>query len=97
MYVGGNFKIAGDKVSAFLAKANLVGNTTPTLTLTSTSTNTAMVSWPSPSADFTLQQNLNLNTTNWVTPSEAVNSNSLMKYIIVDPPSGNRFYRLFRP
>jgi hypothetical protein len=99
LYVGGDFYTAGGKVSAYLAKADLLlaAGTAPALAVTRTSTNTVMFSWPLSSANFTLQQNLDLNTTNWVTPYEAVNSNESMKYIIVDPPSGNRFYRLFKP
>jgi len=56
-----------------------------------------LVLWPSSFTNFTLQQNLDLLTTNWVTPSETVNSINSVNYIIVDPPSENRFYRLFRP
>ena len=93
LYVGGDFTIAGGKVSGYLARANLA----PRLTITLTSTNTVMVSWPSPTTDFTLQENSNLNAANWVVPSETVNSNSSIKFIIVNPSSGDRFYRLFKP
>ena len=92
LYVGGYFTLAGGKVSAYLARANLA-----TLIITFTSTNIALVSWPSPSTGFTLQQNTDLNTTNWVTPSESVADNGTIKSIIVNPPGENRFYRLFRP
>jgi hypothetical protein len=66
----------------------------PKLTITLTTTNTAMVSWPSPSTGFNLQQNNDLTTVNWVTPAEPVTDNGTIKYIIVNPPVGNRFYRL---
>ena len=59
--------------------------------------NTAMVSWPSPSTGWTLQQNTDLTTTNWSTPPEAVTDNGTIKYIIVNPPMGNLFYRLLQP
>ncbi len=85
--------MAGGKVSAYLSRASLP----PSLTITPTSTNTVLISWLAPSTDFTLQQNTDLSTTNWVPPFETVNSNSWIKYIIVNPPSGNRFYRLFKP
>jgi hypothetical protein len=58
---------------------------------------TAMVYWSSPASGYNLQVNTNLATTNWVTPSEAVTDNGIIKYIIVNPPTGNRFYRLQNP
>src|SRR5206468_2214715 len=69
----------------------------PLLTITLTSTNTALVWWASPSTGFTLQQNTNLNTTNWVTPSETVTDDGTSKFIIVNPPAGKRYYRLLKP
>jgi hypothetical protein len=56
-----------------------------------------MISWPSPSAGFTLQQNVNLNTTNWTTPAETITDNGTNKFIIVNPPAGNRYFRLSYP
>ena len=95
LYVGGDFTIAGGKVSAYLARANLA--TAPTLTITLTSMNTALISWPSLWADFTLHQNPDLNTTNWLPPAETVDDNGTVKSVIVNPPAGNRFYRLLKP
>ena len=69
----------------------------PTLSIFHTPTNTVVVSWPSPSTGFELQQNINLGTTNWVTPSETVTDNGAIKFIVVNPPTGNRFYRLRNP
>ena len=69
----------------------------PKLTIHLTTGNRAVVSWPSPSSGFTLQQSANLNTVNWTTPSEAVTDNGTNRFIIVNPPAGNRFYRLFKP
>ena len=66
----------------------------PQLAITLTNGNTAKVSWPFPSTGFNLQQNSNLNTTNWISPSETVSSNSSNKFILVSPLTGNRFYRL---
>ncbi len=66
----------------------------PALTVKLTATNTVLISWPSPFTGFVLQQNTGLGTTNWVTPSETVNDNGTNRFIIVNPPSGNRFYRL---
>ena len=69
----------------------------PSLTIVLTSTNSAVVSWPSPSTGFELVQNTNLNTTNWVTPAQTVNDNGVTRFIIVNPPVGNRFFRLRNP
>jgi hypothetical protein len=65
----------------------------PLLIITLTTTNTAMVSWPSPSTGWSLQQNNDLSTANWVVGPAPVD-NGIIKYIIVTPPNGNRFYRL---
>ena len=69
----------------------------PMLKISLTATNTAIVYWPSPSTGFSLQQNSSLGTTNWVAISEAVTDNGTNRFIIVNPPSGNRFYRLIKP
>jgi len=69
----------------------------PRLTISLTPTNTVVVSWPSPSTGFGLQQITSLNTTNWVTPSQTVNDDGVMKFIVVNPPTGSRFYRLHHP
>jgi len=61
------------------------------------SNNMVIVSWPSPSTGFTLQQNNQLNTTNWVTPMELVTDTGTNKFITVDPNISSRFYRLFKP
>ena len=69
----------------------------PLLTIRFTQTNTVVVSWPSPSTGFSLQQKSDLNTASWNTPAENVTDNGTNKFIIVNPPPGNRFYRLFKP
>jgi hypothetical protein len=50
-----------------------------------------------PSTVFSLQQNNQLNTTNWVTPTETVIDTGTNKFITVDHPKGSRFYRLSKP
>jgi hypothetical protein len=44
-----------------------------------------------------LQVNTNLATTNWVAPAESVTDHGTIKFIIVNPPTGSRFYRLKNP
>lgn len=90
---GGNFSLTGGFWSLFAVQTPGA----PLLTIRLTSTNTALVSWPSPSTGFTLQQNADLNTTNWVAAPQTVADNGTNKFIIVNPPAGNRFYRLFKP
>jgi hypothetical protein len=87
---GGSFSLTG----GFWALYAVQTLGAPQLTITLTTTNTAMVSWPSPSTGFNLQQNTNLTTVNWVTPAESVTDNGTIKYIIVNPPVGDRYYRL---
>jgi hypothetical protein len=40
---------------------------------------------------------MDLNTTNWETPLEAVNDDGTNKFIVFGPPVGDRFYRLIKP
>jgi len=77
----------------------LTFNVTPSLPrlAIASSNNVVMVSWPSPSTGFSLQQNNQLNPTNWVTPTETVTDTGTIKFITVDPPMGSRFFRLFKP
>ena len=72
----------------------------PMLTIQLTTTNTAMVYWPSPSTGFNLQVNTSVapaNKGNWATPSQSITDNGTIKYIIVNPPVGEGFYRLKSP
>jgi hypothetical protein len=91
---GGNYSLTGGFWS-LLSVVQTPG--APLLTITFTATNTAVISWPSLPTGFNLQQNGDLNTVNWVAPSEIVTDNGTNKFIIVSPTAGNRFYRLFRP
>ncbi len=88
---GGNYSLAGGFWS-LVSAVQTPG--APLLSVWRTTTNTVVVSWPSPATGFALYQNTNVNTTNWVTPVETVYDNGTNKFIIVNPPAGNRFYRL---
>jgi hypothetical protein len=88
--VGGSYSVMG----GFWALYSVQTAGAPTLTIFRTVTNTAVVSWPSPSTGWKLQQNPNLSAGSWITPSETVNDNGTAKFIIVNPPVSNRFYRL---
>ena len=90
---GGHFSLVGGFWSLFAVPTPGA----PLLTIRLTTTNTAVVSWPSPSTGFILQQNADLDTTNWVAAPQAVTDNGTSRFINVNPPTGNRFYRLFKP
>ena len=92
---GGTFSLTGGFWS-LLSVVQTPG--APLLAISLTATNTALVSWPSPSTSFTLQQNTNgIGTINWSNVVTSPTDNGTIKFIIVNPPTGNRFYRLFKP
>ncbi len=67
----------------------------PRLEVRSTTTNTVAVTWPSPSTGWTLQQNTNgVSSVNWSNVTSGILDNGTTKTLIVNPPTGNRFYRL---
>lgn len=90
---GGNYSLTG----GFWALYAVPTAGAPTLKIVLTTTNTAVVSWPSPSSGWKLQQNTDLTTSTWTTPAETINNNGTEKFIIVKPPVANRFYRLTTP
>lgn len=69
----------------------------PPLKIILTATNTAVVSWPYPSSDWALQQNTDPVFGTWSAPPQTVNSDGTKNFIIVSPPVGNSFYRLYAP
>ncbi len=92
---GGNFALDGGFWS-LIAAVQTPG--APLLTISRTATNTIAVSWPSPSTGFQLQQNTNgVATVNWSNVPGTIQDNGTTKYLIVNPPIGNRYYRLLRP
>ena len=66
----------------------------PKLSIFLTATNTAVVSWPYPSAGWSLQQNTNLPTP-WTAPLQSIQNDGTNNFIVVTPGPGNCFYRLF--
>ena len=89
---GGNYSVDGGFWS-LLATVQTPG--APLLSITRTTTNTVSVSWPSPSLNWTLQQNTNgVGSVNWSNVTSGVTDNGTIKYLLVNPPTGTRFYRL---
>jgi photosystem II stability/assembly factor-like uncharacterized protein len=70
----------------------------PQLNLAASNTNLDLV-WLVPSADFVLQQNLDLTTTNWVTLTNlpVLNFTNLNNELILSPSNSKGFYRLATP
>jgi hypothetical protein len=67
----------------------------PRLTIHRTATNTVVISWPSLSTGFTLQQNTDANRAlSWSNVSAGVQDDGTTKTLVVDPASDTRFYRL---
>jgi hypothetical protein len=69
----------------------------PLLAILNTGTNAVVLSWPSPSAGFILQQNSDLTTTNWTRVDLPVGDDGTTKSMIIAPAAGNRFFRLKNP
>ena len=91
----GNFTIDGGFWGIFAAVQTPGA---PTLSIARTTTNTVAVFWPSPSTGFTLQQNTNsVSSVNWSNVVTTPTDDGVTKTIIVNPPTGNRYYRLFKP
>jgi len=74
-------------------------NSTPSLNINHLS-NGVLVSWPSASAGWSLQQNMGLTTANW-SPSGyngyAIDDDGTNKSLLIIPPKGNLFFRLLHP
>lgn len=70
----------------------------PSIAIRFTTTNTVAVSWPSPSTGWQLQQNTNsISSVNWSNAPGTILDDGTTKTLIVNPPTGSRFYRLFKP
>jgi FG-GAP-like repeat len=74
-------------------------NSTPSLNINLLS-NGVLVSWPSDSAGWSLQQNIGMTKPNW-SPSGyngyAITDDGTNKSLIITPPKGNAFFRLLHP
>ena len=90
---GGNYSLVGGFWS-LIAVVPTPG--APVLSIRLTSTNTVLVTWPSPSTGYILQQNPDLRTANWVTAPETQSDDGTIKAVVVNPPAVNLFFRLKR-
>lgn len=78
---------------------SLVTSGAPLLTITLNSQlSTINVSWQSPSTGWNLQQNTNsVSSLNWSNVTATIQDDGTTKTLIVNPPTGNRFYRMHKP
>jgi hypothetical protein len=92
---GGNYTIEGGFWGG-VAAVQTPG--APSLSIFRTSTNTVAVAWLSPSTGWILQQNTNsVSSLNWSNVTEVVQDDGTTKTFMVNPPTGNRLYRLWKP
>lgn len=91
---GGAFSLTGGFWSLFAVQTP----DAPMLAITLNSQlSTINLAGPSPSTGFILQQNSDLNSTNWVNAPQAFTDNGTNKFITVNPAAARRFYRLLKP
>jgi hypothetical protein len=91
---GGNYTLQG----GFWAIQAVQTPGAPLLSIFRSITNTVVISWPSPSAGWSMQQNTNsVSSVNWSNVSAAIQDDGTTKTLVINPPTGNRFYRLCKP
>jgi hypothetical protein len=91
-------KHADNVGTAYLFSVPSAAAPPPSLSIRRTITNTVLVSWPSAATGFALQQNTHgLGSVNWSNVTGTIQDNGSNKVIIVNPPLGDRFYRLVKP
>jgi hypothetical protein len=91
---GGNYSLTGGFWSLISVVQTLGA---PTLAITHAGSG-VIVSWPSASAGWKLQVNTNgLNPADWSDVTDTIQDDGTTKTLTVNPPTGNRFYRLFKP
>jgi hypothetical protein len=88
---GGNYSIVGGFWSAIAATPGSPAS--PQLSV-SVSGQEVIISWPSPSTGFTLQENTSLNPATWQGVQQTITDNGTTKSITLTAPAGNTFYRL---
>jgi hypothetical protein len=92
---GGNYTLDGG-FWGVIAAVQTPG--APLLSIFHTATNTVAVSWPLSSTGWTLQQNTNgVSSLNWSNVTNGIQDDGTTRTLIINPPSGNRFYRLRGP
>lgn len=93
-----NHTATTDAGVAYLFSLQPLGAEIPRLTVGVTNANLVIVSWPSSWIGWTLQENTNgVASVNWSTAPGPIQDDGVTRTLIVNPPTGNRFYRLLKP
>jgi hypothetical protein len=86
---GGNYSLTG----GFWSLIAVQTPGAPLLTITASGTN-VIISWPSLSSGFGLQENSDLNPANWSAVPATNSDNGGIKSVTIPAAPGNRYYRL---
>jgi len=93
-----NFSISPTRFYRLLpGSVTLAQAPAPTLDIQRTGANTFLISWPSSSVGFALQQNTNLVVGNWVSVTNSMIVTNGQNQVLVAPATGSRFFRLSSP
>ena len=92
---GGNYSVTG----GFWSLINVVQMPgVPNLLIVPNGANSVKLLWPDPATNtYTLQQNVNLATTSWVTSGYTITNGFGTNFCTITPPTGNLFFRLSKP
>ncbi len=94
--VDGVYDNAGNAVAPTF-NSGLLTPRGPSLRAFRTVTNSVVVAWPAPSTGFSLQQNPTFAPNTWSGVTNPVLVVGSENQVIIRPPVGNKFYRLFQP
>jgi hypothetical protein len=89
---GGAYSLAG----GFWAIFALQTPGAPVLTVTFVGPDSVVISWSSSATGFVLQQNSDLNTTNWSDFGGTPDDNGTSKSVTISLPVGSSFFRLIK-
>jgi hypothetical protein len=89
---GGTYSLTG----GFWAIFALQTSGAPALTVTFVGSDTVVISWSSLVTGFVLQQNSDLNTTNWSDFVGTVDDDGTNKSVTISLPAGSSFFRLIK-
>jgi hypothetical protein len=87
--IGGSFSVTGGFWSLFAMQTP----GSPLLTIMPGGAN-GVISWPSPSTGFVLEENSTLDTLGWTSVTNSISDNGATRSVTVSVFPGNRFYRL---
>ena len=88
---GGEFLIAGDKVSGFVARADIGG--VPTLSITQSGGNVILF-WPSSWTGFGLEQSPLVSPATWTPSTAQINDDGFNKSVTLPANMGTEFFCL---